>query len=357
MLQLPEIKDPGLHRTAQMRWWFERWVVQWLSDPRDLPFVRLCLYIQGVLFPLAVSLFLNVWAGVWWYAVAGLYLLGWMPTAFSFTLMLHDTSHAPLFNRRAQWANYLIPWWYGFLFGQTPGTFFLHHIGMHHAENNQGRDLSSTMPYQRDSLFDFLRYFLRFFLIGIPEAAWYFLRKKRSDWAFRMLLGEVVFLGVTWLVWCWNPAAALLLFVLPYVWVRFSLMAGNWAQHAFVDPADPGNPYLNCVTCLNTFYNQLCYNDGYHIGHHQSPHRHWTQMPADFLKNLDRYVAHRALVFDGLNYFHIWFYLMTHQHRRLTARLVNLQGMFADEQEALEVLQRRLKKFPQPDLTHSKLAH
>jgi fatty acid desaturase len=357
MRTLPEIKDPGLRSTAQPGWWLERWLVGWLNDPRDLPFVRLCLYVQVVLMPLAVALFWPVWEGWVWWLMAVVYFAAWAPATFSFMLMLHDTSHNPLFKRQAGWANYLIPWYFGWVFGQAPGTFFLHHIGMHHAENNQWRDLSSTMPYQRDSLWDFLRYVTRFLLVGIPEAAWYFWQKGRTTWAVKMLAGELLFFVVALLLWQINAQATLVLLLLPYVFVRFSLMAGNWAQHAFVDPSDPGNPYLNCVTCLNTWYNRLCYNDGYHIGHHYSPHRHWTQMPADFLKNLDRYTAHRALVFDGLNYFHLWFFLMTRQYGRLSARLVNLNGMFADEQAAIDLLRQRTQKFQKAHLTTSELAN
>ncbi|WP_090601813.1 hypothetical protein [Parapedobacter koreensis] len=41
-------------------------------------------------------------------------------------------------------------------FGHMADTYYAHHVGMHHAENNLKDDKSSTMSYQRDSLKSFL---------------------------------------------------------------------------------------------------------------------------------------------------------------------------------------------------------
>jgi hypothetical protein len=43
------------------------------------------------------------------------------------------------------------------LYGVPSGLYALHHRGMHHCEGNAARrDLSSTEPYQRDSLLHFV---------------------------------------------------------------------------------------------------------------------------------------------------------------------------------------------------------
>ncbi len=62
--------------------------------------------------------------------------------------------------------------------------------------------------------------------------------------------------------------ATLTVFVAPVVIARVLMMCGNWAQHAFVDAADPGNPYRNSLTCIHARYNRRAFNDGYHIHHH-----------------------------------------------------------------------------------------
>ena len=76
----------------------------------------------------------------------------------SFTLMLHNTSHNVLYKKEYGFMNYYIPWFIGLFFGQSPKTYFGHHIGMHHSENNLPIDDSSTMKYQRDSFLDFMKY-------------------------------------------------------------------------------------------------------------------------------------------------------------------------------------------------------
>jgi len=50
----------------------------------------------------------------------------------------------------------------GPFFGETPESYFAHHLGMHHAEDNMPSDLSSTMKYQRDSFGDFMKYYSDF---------------------------------------------------------------------------------------------------------------------------------------------------------------------------------------------------
>src|SRR5262245_31443756 len=84
----------------------------------------------------------SLWfAPLYWAAVVGLVL-------DRFTLMLHCTSHRALFKPRYKLLNEIIPWVLCPFFGQSPNTYFAHHLGMHHAEENLPDDLSSTMRFQ-----------------------------------------------------------------------------------------------------------------------------------------------------------------------------------------------------------------
>ena len=97
-----------------------------------------------------------------------------------YILMLHNTSHRRFLVKRYDVAQRSTSrWCIGPLFGETPYTYFAHHIGMHHPENNLPEDHSSTMRFQRDSAWHFARYFGRFVLLGIIEITGYFLKKKR----------------------------------------------------------------------------------------------------------------------------------------------------------------------------------
>jgi hypothetical protein len=53
----------------------------------------------------------------------------------------------------AAWLNVIAPYMLAPLFGVPPGTYRLHHVIMHHVEDNKdGWDLSATEGFQRDNL-------------------------------------------------------------------------------------------------------------------------------------------------------------------------------------------------------------
>jgi len=316
-----KLTDP-IHMPEAALFPWERGVLPLLNDERDVPFVRLSLKLFFINVPLAVLLYLP---GVyrWWLAVP-YFLLNSLVFMGPFILMLHNTSHRTLFKRRYRFLNLLIPWVLGPLYGVTPDSYFAHHVGMHHAENNLVADLSSTLRFRRDSLVHFLRYFLRFFFFGWAELSRYHWNKKRYKLLRRFWLGELSFYAVVAALASWRFYPTLSVFIIPFCFSRITMMAGNWAQHAFIDLSTPESPYRNSITCVNAVYNRKCFNDGYHIGHHVRPTLHWTDMPGDFLENVERYRMERAIVFRTLDYFSIWALLMAHQYRLLSRFYVEL---------------------------------
>lgn len=299
-----------------------RFASKLILDPRDLPFVSLIAQCTFFVLPLAALLYA---LGDFHWALGAGYL-AWVALGFvdRYTLMLHNTSHRPLFRPRFRLLNGYVPVVLGPFFGQSPHTYFGHHLGMHHPENNLEGDLSSTMRFRRDSFPDFLRYFARFFFLGALEMPLYLWRKGRRRLAVRAALGEAGFYAAVVALSFWNLRATLVVFVLPFVFMRFMMMAGNWAQHAFIDPASPASPFANSITCVNTRYNRRCFNDGYHIGHHVKSNRHWSELPGDFEKNAGRYADEGAIVFEGLDFFQVWALLMLRRYDVLAARVVQL---------------------------------
>jgi fatty acid desaturase len=264
-----------------------------------------------------------------------------------FILMLHCTSHRQLFRPEHRRLNHVIPWVIGPFFGETPETYFVHHMGMHHPENNLQTDLSSTMRYRRDRLSHWLHYLFSFLSVGPALLAVYHWRKRNQKMLQRMLSGELTFYAVVAVLLAVNWRATLVVFVIPVLLVRTLMMAGNWAQHAFVDAADPANPYKNSITCINTRYNRRCFNDGYHIHHHVKPRCHWSEYPGEFERNKDEYGRQDAIVFDGVDFFQVWAMLMTKQWKGLAKRFVQLPGAPArDEAAIIAFLQSRVEPIP-----------
>ena len=165
-----------------------------LDDERDLPFLHLTAFLSVTILPAAVYL---AWPGHfrWWLAVPYLVFYGYMLGPY--ILMLHNTSHRRFLVKKWEWLNFYIPVIIGPLFGESPYTYFAHHIGMHHPENNLPADHSSTMRFQRDSAWHFARYFGRFIFLGIMEITGYFLAKKRPRFARMLVVGELSYLAAT----------------------------------------------------------------------------------------------------------------------------------------------------------------
>lgn len=135
MKQLGLIHDPVFTGKNYTR--TDEFFLRFINDERDLPFIYLIIYISGSLIPLCILLFMPFITGwTWW----GLTTLHFGVSNFGikgpFELMLHCTSHRQLFKSEYGWMNYYLPWVLAPFFGHTPETYYSHHIGMHHAENN-----------------------------------------------------------------------------------------------------------------------------------------------------------------------------------------------------------------------------
>ncbi len=337
------LSDPTFAPKAE-RSDLERFVLKLINDERDLPFIWLSLQMTAVLVPASLVLF---WPGVfrWW--MAPIYWALLFGLFFDrFILMLHNTSHRRLFKRKYKVLNNYIPWVLGPFCGESPETFYTHHVTMHHAEGNLVADLSSTMRFQRDSIIDFLRYFGRFFFFAIFEMTIYQMKKNRWPIIRRMLVGELSFYAMCIALALFNFEATFVVFIVPFLLCRFLMMAGNWGQHAFVDADDPGNSYRNSMSCINARYNRRCFNDGYHIGHHVVANRHWTEMPEDFERDRANYVKNDAIVFEGLDNFSVWGLLMLKRYDTLARHFVELRPEPRAHEEIVALLKSRTQRIP-----------
>ena len=317
----------------------DRFLLKFINDRRDLPFMHFILQANLVILPFAFYLF-GAGNFHWW--LGAIYLAVNVPMFMDrFILILHNTSHRPLFKPQYGAMNKYIPWVLGPFFGETPETYWAHHMGMHHPENNLPPDLSSTMRFQRDSFWHWLRYHQRFFWIGIFELSAYMLRKNRAKLMRRLLTGELLFYalvaGMCFVSW----QATMIVFVAPFLLARFVMMAGNWGQHAFINAADPANPFVNSITVINCRYNRRCFNDGYHIGHHRKANRHWTEMPVEFEADRALYVKNGAIVFEGIDFIMVWLFLMLKRYDWLAKHYVRLDGQEHSDAEIIALLKSR----------------
>lgn len=333
-MTVPAITDPTA-APAYAASPFQRWIEGYLYDPRDAVFVRLTLRSLFIIGPLIALLY---WRFTWWLAL-GLFVVQVAVMAPPAILMLHNTMHRPWF-KKARWLNRVVPYTMSGLFG-IPTGYIEHHVGMHHMENNLRADLSSTMRFQRDSFVHWLAYVGRFLFLIHFELTKYFLAKGKPDFARRAILSDMVHVGAMVALAFVNLEATLCAFVVPWFFMRFAMMWGNWGQHAFIDPSRPGDSYVNSITCINSTYNQRCFNDGYHIGHHVKQNRHWTELPQDFLDNTERYAKEGCIVFEGVDFFMVSLFLFLGRYDWLARRFVRLPGDVRTDDEVIAFLKSR----------------
>jgi fatty acid desaturase len=325
--------------------WYEKLWLRIMNDKRDLPFVYVLTTVHLLVVSTAIILFtplLKDW--YWWLVAIPYFYISQFYYKGRFGLLLHCICHRKCFKKPYQWIHTYITWIVCPLFGHAPEGYFSHHLGMHHIENNMPEDTSSTMGYQRDSLRHFLVYFSRFMLVGVRDTLLYLYHRKRRKLYVRFSLGEFLYLAFCIGMCFVNLKATLLVLIVPLLFARLVMMLGNWTQHSFIDSSDPGNLYTNSVNCINTKYNQICWNDGYHIIHHLRPGMHYTEMPGELMKRKDEFARNKAIVFDGIHYLHVFLYLLTKRYDKLADNLVNINGMFSSREEAIALMRERTKK-------------
>ncbi|MCB9256602.1 MAG: fatty acid desaturase [Chitinophagales bacterium] len=350
MRPFPEIIDPRSAEKKELNAFDLFWIDK-IRDKRDLILVYFTFRLIGIFIPLAILLFLPLPKLIW--AVLAIFYT-WMNVfryKSRFTLMMHITSHRPWFKTEYNYLNKFLPWILGPFMGQSPEAYFSHHIGMHHLEANLEDDDSSTMNYQRDSKADFARYLLGFLFFGVFRLTAYFNKKNRPKLRNNAIIGEALFFFGCIALSFINLPATLVVFIIPFITTRVTMMLGNWSQHSFVDADDPANEYKSAITIINHKFNSRCWNDGYHISHHIKPALHWTEHPSHLMDNKQEYADNGALVFEGIEFGGIWFKLMKKDYEGLASHVVNINGMYKSDEEVIAIMKERTKKIAPRGIT------
>ncbi|KAJ3348704.1 hypothetical protein GGF32_006045 [Allomyces javanicus] len=308
--------------------WLDPYLIPLLVDPRDTVFVKTSMWLSiGVLSALYLVLVQFTWVHFALHAA-------WVAKyATTFVLMLHCVCHRPLYRRTAPAPlHWWVPYFLAPFYGHTWETFYWHHIKHHHIEDNGPNDLSCTLHYQRDNFFHFLHYFFRFLLFTPIELTLYFARKGWYSSALRLACMEagswvhyatLTYLGMTY-GYNTSVVPGLMTLVLPVVLMRFGMMSGNWAQHAFVDATRADCDYVQSLTCIDNHYNAIAFNDGYHTSHHLHPRRHWADHPANLVTHAREYGKQGTIVFRGIDFHETWWLLMTKNYDRLAKCYVHM---------------------------------
>jgi len=218
-------------------------------------------------------------------------------------------------------------------------------------------DLSSTMPYQRNSCLGFLHYWARFTFAGMVEVPLHSLRVGNYK-LFAQGIGCTTFwLFKVWLLSQFDALATAMVFVVPFFVASLALMFGNWSQHIFIDPDayedgvakdDDLVNYKLTFNTINSAENGLSFNDGYHVVHHRWASLHWMDMPRRFMEDLPTHAAQDTLVFRDADPIMVGLSVMTGAWDWLVERYVHYgqTPKPRSHDEILAELKRRLAPIP-----------
>ena len=315
-----------------------------LNDVRDMEIAYTLFNILVTMYPALVALYTvcppSHLLGVLYFATFNaLYLQ-------RFILAMHYSTHRRLFKPGfyGNIANKSIVVLIAPLFGIPSNYYWLHHIVMHHVDNNeQEKDLSSTEGYQRDNLLHWFHYFLRFILFGWIEMPVYAAKKRRWGVLLQVIAGLVGHFTVAGLLWSLNPVAAKWTVLAPYVLVSAALMFGNWSQHSFVCPENPRCNFRLAINVVNHPDNQRSFNDGFHVLHHVNSQIHWTDFPSTFVKRLEEHAEKDTLVFHGIGFFDVGVAIFLRRYGWLADRYVNIGQKPRTREEVIELLKDRVR--------------
>lgn len=303
-----------------------------LRDARDLPVATLIAKMLLVFVPLVALLFVR-----FSWLLAPLYIALIFRYSAPFAGLIHEATHRRLFvPRYSALGTLIVEWIICPIFGMSPHLYAAQHVGMHHPENNLDGDASATIGYHRDSVIEYARYAMRFVFMAHWEVFAYLRRNRKRRLLRRAVVGLAAQYAMVAAALAYDWRAALVVMIIPMVFIRVALSAGNWAQHGFVDPHAPQSPYLNTITCLHPAFNRATFNSGYHSAHHAKPSLHWSELPSAFDANLDRYHTERAIVFVGIEFGHVFLAMMFGRYRWLAAHQLSCG-------EDLSLLEARLR--------------
>ena len=323
------------------------WAQSIARHPTDVVFVTHILLYMTTSLPSALFLFYHfTWLHGVCHWIMQLYYCG------SFTLMLHNHIHNDgILAREHRWFDRLWPYILEPLMGHTWDSYFYHHVKHHHVENNGPEDLSSTIRYQRDELWDFCLYVGRFLAFIWIELPLYFVRKKRYSLAWKAALSELGNYAFIYACARGNFRASLFTLMLPLVFMRIGLMVGNYGQHALVDEHDPASDFRSSITLIDVPSNRYCFNDGWHTSHHLNPRRHWRDHPAAFLREKRTYAGQRALVFQHIDYLMMTVRLLRKDYEYLAERIVPIgEQVHMTKRELADMLRMKTRRFTEEQI-------
>mmetsp|Transcript_7733 Transcript_7733/g.20900 ORF Transcript_7733/g.20900 Transcript_7733/m.20900 type:complete len:517 (-) Transcript_7733:216-1766(-) len=329
---------------------------QFVKRPEDAYMIN-CIFAYGVLVP--GMFFACAWhvhhygLSVWVAFAYHLLRIGpyFMNFAYVYTLA-HKEGHAFVgpFTGRCNQSFILrnvVNWWIGMFYGVLPAVFTYGHSVNHHRYSNGPLDVVTNADKPRDNFFNWVAYVPRFLLYNVNiSTVIQFVNEGKWKTALKVVYGSAYFFA--WMgIWVWalGPGFAMVYVAFPFFEAGILLAAVNWSWHAFFDPSEPDNEFVQSITILDGTINVL--NEDSHVVHHQYPGAHWTEHPKHLDKFWEQYVDRRGSVFRKTHAFEIFGMSVARDYDALAHKFADLKGEktgnMLTHQEKVVLIKKRLR--------------
>lgn len=318
-----------------------------LKDPRNAPYLPyiffLALWAPGLFL---WALYKHHTEGFQW-SVFFLYHFLRIGPRFRFFahqhVLLHKEGHDrnDMFKVGGPLLSHICQWFIGPFYGQVPYSYYVAHNKIHHRYDNGLDDVHTNLDLDRTRPLSLVIYTPRFFLYwaGLSPLA-FFLHKREYRLAREMAAGMLYYYALIALALSYDWAFGLAFAVFPLMESVIFFSAISYLWHAFVDPADPDNQYVNSITILNGRDN--IWNEDYHVVHHTAPRVHWTDYPKHYQEHIEEYKRSRASIFRDTEEGEMLVWMIGKRFDLLAKHFVDLENKMS-EQEKLDLLLTRLR--------------
>lgn len=158
--------------------------------------------------------------------------------------------------------------------GIPQSLYRVHHLEHHRHNNHPEKDESSTYKFGTNGQEENIFLYSTVGILRTPMGPLYKSARKQSPLIVIELVSLILFVTILGLI---NWKLLLGYVVSSYILGQVFALWENYCEHHFADFNDRKR---DSVSCYNSLYNFLWFNNGYHQEHHFSPQVHWTKIQA-----------------------------------------------------------------------------
>lgn len=188
----------------------------------------------------------------------------------NYQCIAHNFIHNPFF--KSSLLNDLFSILNSLCIGVPESVYRIHHLEHHRHNNRPDKDETSTFRHGKDGKEENIFLYSSLGILRTDLVGLYTVAKKHSALVHLELICLTLFIaGLSLLNW-----KLFLGYVLTsYLAGQFFALWENYCEHHQADYTDRKR---DSVSCYNSLYNLVWFNNGYHQEHHYSPTIHWSQI-------------------------------------------------------------------------------